>query len=94
MKHTMKVMDGIAYVVLALGFAGALTLVYTAGGATKDDCHISSAGHMFMKVTDVPKRKDCVCREVAQVVREQAYDGIITHEQAERIASKCWRINF
>ena len=94
MKHTLKAMDGIAYVVLTLGMAGALTLVYGPRGVSKDDCHIPSAGHGFMKVTEVPKRKECICRELAGVVREQAYDGLITMQQAERLVQKCWRTEF
>ena len=94
MKHTMKVMDSIAYVILALGMAGALCLVYGPRGASKDDCSIPSAGHRFMKVTEVPKRKECICRELAEVVQEQAYDGIITHQQAERLVQKCWLTEF
>ena len=94
MKHTLKAMDSIAYVILALGIAGALTLVYGPRGASKDDCFIPSAGHGHMKVTEVPKRKECICRELAEVVQEQAYDGIITYEQAERLVQKCWRTKF
>lgn len=94
MKRTLKTMDGVAYIVLALGMAGVLTLVYTVGGSTKDDCSIPSAGHRFMKVTDVPKKKDCICRELAGVVMEQAYDGLITYAQAERLVQKCWRSEF
>ena len=94
MKHTLKAMDNIAYVILALGMAGALTLVYGPRGASKDDCYIPSAGHRFMKVTEVPKRKECICRELAEVVQEQAYDGIITQQQAERLVQKCWRTEF
>ena len=94
MKHTLKAMDGVAYVVLGLCWAGALTLAYSVGGSTKDDCSIPSAGQRFMKVTDVSKKKDCICRELAEVVREQAYDGIITYKQAERLVQKCWRTEF
>ena len=94
MKHTMKVMDGIAYVVLALGIAGALTVVYGTRGGAKDDCGIPSAGQPFMKVTEVPASKDCICRELAEVVQEHAYDGLITYEQAERLVQKCWRTEF
>ena len=94
MKRTLKAMDHIAYVILALGMAGALTLVYGPRGASKDDCFIPSAGHRFMKVTEVPKRKECICRELAEVVREQAYDGVITHGQAERMVQHCWRTEF
>ena len=72
MKRTLKTMDSVAYVVLALGMAGALTLVYGPRGATKDDCHIPSAGHRFMKVTEVPKRKECICRELLpKLLRER-----------------------
>lgn len=94
MKHTFKAMDHIAYVVLALGLAGALTLVYGPRGASKDDCYIPSAGHRFMKVTEVPKRKECICRELAEVLQENAYDGLITYDQAERMVQHCWRTEF
>ena len=94
MKHTLKAMDSIAYVILALGLAGALTLVYGPRGASKDDCYIPSAGHRFMKVTEVPKRKECICRELAEVLQENAYDGLITYDQAERMVQHCWRTEF
>ena len=94
MKRTMKVMDGIAYVVLALGMAGALTVVYGPRSGAKDNCGVASAGQPFMKVQDVPRNKDCICRELAEVVREQAYDGVITYGQAERLVQKCWRTEF
>ena len=94
MKRTLKTMDGVVYVILGLAWAGALTLVYTVGGSTKGNCHIPSAGQRFMKVTDVSKEKDCICREVAEVVTEQAKTGIITKEQAERLVQKCWRTEF
>ena len=94
MKHTFKAMDHIAYVVLALSLAGALTLVYGPRGASKDDCYIPSAGHRFMKVTEVPKRKECICRELAEVLQENAYDGLITYDQAERMVQHCWRTEF
>ena len=94
MKRTLKTMDGIAYVVLGLAWAGALTIVYTVSGSTKDDCHIPSAGQKFMKVQDVSKRKDCICRELAEVLQENAYDGLITYDQAERMVQHCWRTEF
>ena len=72
MKRTLKVMDSVAYVVLALGMAGALTVVYGPRGGAKDDCGIPSAGQPFMKVTEVPKDKDCICKELAEVVKEQS----------------------
>ena len=94
MKRTLKTMDSVAYVILGLAWAGALTLVYTVGGSTKDNCHVPSAGHRFMKVREVSKEQDCICRDVAAVVTEQAEAGIITKEQAERLAAKCWRTEF
>lgn len=94
MKRTIKAMDHIAYVILTIGMAGALTLVYGPRGASKGDCFIPSAGHRFMKVTEVPRRKECICRELAGVVREQAYDGVITMAQAERMVQHCWRTEF
>lgn len=94
MKHTLKTMDGIAYVVLTLGIAGALTVVYGTRGGAIDNCGIPSAGRPFMKVTDVSKEKDCICREVAEVVMEQAEAGIITKEQAERLVQMCWQTEF
>ena len=94
MKRTMKVMDSVAYVVLTLGMAGALTLVYGPRGGAKGDCSIPSAGHRFMKVTDVSKKKDCICRELAEVLQENAYDGLITYAQAERMVQHCWRTEF
>lgn len=94
MKRTMKLMDSISYTILALGMAGALTLVYGTRGGAKDDCHIPSSGQKFMKVTEVPARRECICREVSEVVKGQADRGLITYERAERIASKCWKIDF
>ena len=94
MKHTFKAMDNVAHVILALGIAGVLTVVYTAGGSTKDDCHVPSAGQPMMKVTEVPKRKECVCRELASVLKENVYDGLISIEQAERMVQHCWSQEF
>mgnify|MGYP001274799619 CR=1 FL=1 len=94
MKRTLKVMDSIAYGVLALGMAGVLTVVYGPGSGAKDDCGVASAGQPFMKVTEVPRRKECICRELAEVVQENAYDGLITYAQAERMVQHCWRTEF
>ena len=94
MKHTFSVMDRIGYALLGIGLAGAFTMVYTGSTVAEDDCRHHLTHGKTMKVTEVPARKDCICREVASVVKEQAYNGLITYEQAERIASKCWRIDF
>ena len=48
----------------------------------------------MMKVTEVPKRKECVCRELASVLQENVYDGRITIKQAERMVQHCWRTEF
>ena len=94
MKRTIKLVDGVAYTALALAMAGAFTLFYGSQAGTSSDCLEVNARYGFMKVTDVPKRKSCICTELAEVVREQAELGTITTEQAERLAQKCWRTEF
>ena len=94
MKRAITIVDNAFYLVLTIAIAGVITVLSEARiGRTTDNCNVSSGQDNSTKGAR-PEDKNCVCKSVADSSVKKAKAGIITIEQAERVATICWRTVF